>query len=110
MLEANTDAGANKREAGAHDAGQSNADGTDTLALDDRDDAGAKQRGIHKRDDLIWGKFERAAQNERYGDDAAKRGEQMLCGKQHGRQDRWTILDLIKQRLHASGSPRLIRS
>ena len=100
VLEADADGRADEGEAGAHHAGQADADRADALALDDRDDAGAQQRRVDEGDDLVRRQFQDGADDERHRDDAAERGEHVLgCKKRRGEQGR-PVVDLVQQIVH----------
>lgn len=84
MLQPHADARADKGKACTHHARQAYADRSHAAALDDGDDARAQQSRIDQGHNLVGRQLERTAEHQRYGDDAAQRGEQVLQRKQRG--------------------------
>ncbi|MNS94205.1 hypothetical protein D3C72_1284160 [compost metagenome] len=91
VFDAHADGRADKGEAGAHHAWHADAHRANALALDDGDDARAKQGRIHQGDDLVRRQLQRTANDQRHRNDAAQGGQQMLERKQKRRQPRGAV-------------------
>ncbi|MNT24782.1 hypothetical protein D3C72_1602770 [compost metagenome] len=101
MLGANADGGADEGEAGAHHARQADAHWPCALALNNRHHARADQGGIHQGNDFRGRQLQCPADHQRYRNNPAQGGEQMLKCQQHGSDARRTVFHLEQQRRHS---------